>query len=75
MNRESLDFGIDEHLAYCENRHRDLLKRIESRIMTRDEYKRVSRFLKEFFWRIKQRQINKISKSTLEVAGHRQCPV
>ena len=59
-SRETLDFGIDEHLAYCENQHWVTMESIRNRTMTRERYRELTHFLREFPWRIKQRGLGNL---------------
>lgn len=55
LNRELLDYGIDEFSAHCENEHRQVQESLANRAMTRIEYRRLSHYVREFFWRVKRR--------------------
>lgn len=47
-SREVLDFGIDEHLAHCENGRLRVLESMSNRTMTRTEYRRANHFVRDF---------------------------
>lgn len=53
-NRKVLDFGIDEHLAHCENDRLRVLESIHSRTMTRAEYRSISHRVRAFLWHLNE---------------------
>jgi len=57
MNNSSKDRELlmDECLAYKENEHRDLITSMRNRTMTRKTYRNLMRHLREFCWRVEQR--------------------